>query len=303
MTQHPTHSVEELNANGQPHLVQGLVDDEISLLDVLIFLKNSYKLIVLFGFVGLALSGIFIVFIPNVYEASAQIQMAQISLNNNNNNNNMNPLGINIEEPALLISRLGSPTSFSASVIEACGKQNDANSSAALTKSIKLSTVKGLNNIVEVRTYGPTSEKAYACANAIFELIKFSQAQILAPYLEEAQKHLAADQLRLAKAQNLVTGADKSGAAMSAAYLSNRDEIKYLLDEITALQNMVSSSQSRATRLVSPIYASDNPVAPKKRIALLVGLLGGLFLGLLIALGRQMWAKLKSQNNEAGGVL
>ena len=61
--------------------------------------------------------------------------------------------------------------------------------------------------------------------------------------------------------------------------------------------------QYRATRLVSPIYASDNPVAPKKRIALLVGLSGGLLMGLLIALGRQIWAKLKSQNNEAGKVL
>jgi uncharacterized protein involved in exopolysaccharide biosynthesis len=63
---------------------------------------------------------------------------------------------------------------------------------------------------------------------------------------------------------------------------------------------MLSSSQSRATRLVSPIYASDNPIAPKKRIALAAGLLGGLFLGLLIALAQRMLASIKSQ---AGGHL
>ena len=256
-------------------------------------------MIILFGCVGLALSGIFIAFIPKVYQASAQIQMAQIGPNNNNNNN-MNPLGINIEEPALLISRLSSPTSFSASAIEACGKQNDANPGAALANSIKLSAVKGLNNLVELKTYGPTPDKAYACTNAIFELIKFSQAQILAPYAEEAQTRLAADRLRLAKAQDLVAKADKSGAAMSAVYLSSRDEIKYLLDEIAALQNAAMSTQSRSTRLVAPIYASDTPITPKKRLWALGGLLGGLFLGLLIALSRQMLVKLRSQ---ADGVL
>ena len=122
----------------------------------------------------------------------------------------------------------------------------------------------------------------------------------MAPYLEEAQTRLAADQLRLAKVQDLVTKADKSGAAMSAAYLSSRDEIKYLLDEITALQTVTMSSQSRATRLVAPIYVSDTPATPKKRLWILGGGLGGLFLGLLIALSRQMLVKLKSH---MGGVL
>jgi LPS O-antigen subunit length determinant protein (WzzB/FepE family) len=150
---------------------------------------------------------------------------------------------------------------------------------------------------------GPTSEAASICAQAIFELIKTSQAQIQAPYLEEAQTRLTEDGIRLDQAKVLVAKADKSGAAMSAVYLSACDEIKYLLNEITTLQNVVSGGQYRATRLVSPIYASDNPVAPKKRIALLVGLSGGLLMGLLIALGRQIWAKLKSQNNEAGKVL
>ena len=302
MTQHPTYSVEGLNVNGQPHLAQGLVDDEISLIDILRFLKIAYKTILVFGVLGLGVAIAYLVITPNRFEAVAQIQMAQIGSNNNNNNNNnnMNPLGINIEEPALLISRLSSPTSFSASAIEACGKQNDANPGAALANSIKLSAVKGLNNLVELKTYGPTPDKAYACTNAIFELIKFSQAQILAPYAEEAQTRLAADRLRLAKVQDLVAKADKSGAAMSAAYLSSRDEIKYLLDEMTALQNVAISSQSRSTRLVAPIYASDTPITPKKRLWALGGLLGGLFLGLLIALSRQMISKLKSQ---AGALL
>ena len=221
----------------------------------------------------------------------------------NNNNNNLNSLGVNIEEPALLIARLSSPSSFSAGAIAACGQQAQSNSALAAVQTIKLTPIKGISNVVELKTVGPTSEAASICAQAIFELIKTSQAQIMAPFIEEAQTRLAEDGIRLDQAKALVAKADKSGAAMSAAYLSTRDEIKYLLDEITTLQNVVSGGQYRATRLVSPIYASDNPVAPKKRIALLSGLLGGLLLGLLIALGRQMWTKLESQHNEASKVL
>ncbi|MBT8556443.1 hypothetical protein G6663_03940 [Polynucleobacter paneuropaeus] len=280
---------------------------EISLLDILRFLKSAYKTILVFGALGLAIAIAYLVITPNRFEAVAQIQMAQTSGANNNinniNNNNLNSLGINVEEPALLIARLSSPSSFSAGVIAACGQQAQSNPALATAQTIKLAPIKGISNVVELKTVGPTSEAASICAQAIFELIKTSQAQIQAPYLEEAQTRLTEDGIRLDQAKALVAKADKSGAAMSAVYLSACDEIKYLLNEITTLQNVVSGGQYRATRLVSPIYASDNPVAPKKRIALLVGLSGGLLMGLLIALGRQIWAKLKSQNNEAGKVL
>jgi LPS O-antigen subunit length determinant protein (WzzB/FepE family) len=280
--------------------------DEISLLDILRFLKGAHKIILVFGVLGLAIAIAYLVITPDRFEAVAQIQMAETSSanNNNNNNNNLNSLGVNIEEPALLIARLGSPSSFSAGAIAACGQQAQSNSALATAQSIKLAPIKGVSNVVELKTVGPTPEAASTCAQAIFELIKTSQAQIQAPYLEETQTRLVEDKSRLDQAKALVARADKSGAAMSAAYLSTRDEIKYLLDEITTLQNVVSGGgQYRATRLVSPIYASDNPVAPKKRIALLAGLSGGLLLGLLIALGRQMWTKLESQHNEASKVL
>ncbi len=292
---------------------------EISLLDILRFLKSAYKTILVFGALGLAIAIAYLVITPNRFEAVAQIQMAQtsgannnninnnININNNNNNinnNNLNSLGINVEEPALLIARLSSPSSFSAGVIAACGQQAQSNPALATAQTIKLAPIKGISNVVELKTVGPTSEAASICAQAIFELIKTSQAQIQAPYLEEAQTRLVEDKSRLDQAKALVAKADKSGAVMgAAAYLSTRDEIKLLSDQMALLQDLISFSQSHVTRLVSPIYAGDNPVAPKKRIALLAGLLGGLLLGLLIALGRQMWTKLESQHNEASKVL
>ena len=223
--------------------------------------------------------------------------MAQISAANNNN---LNPLGINIEEPSLLIARLSQPTSFALQVLRSCGIDEGISPGSTLAKSIKLSIPKGVVNVVELKTFGSSPQVAQACGEAIFELIKATQAQIVAPYIEEAKIKLADDQERLEKARDLVAKADKSGSAMGAVYLSTRDEIRFLLDEITALKNVVTSNQSRATRLIAPIYASDTPIAPKKRVVLATGLFGGLVLGLMLALARQMWIKLKADMQGQG---
>jgi LPS O-antigen subunit length determinant protein (WzzB/FepE family) len=279
-----------LNASGAAEA------SEISLLDILRFLKGAYKTICFFGALGLVAAIIYLVVTPKQYEASVQITMAQIGATNNN----INPLGVNIEEPALLILRLSSLTSFTPEVIAACGLQDQANASVSLSKSIKLTPAKGVASVVELKTFGGTPQAARACALGVFDLIKTTQAQIVAPYIEEAKVKLADDEERLQNAKDLVARSDKSGSAMSASYFATRDEIRYLLDEITALKNVVTSNQKRVTRMVAPIYASDAPIAPKKRMVLAAGLFGGLFLGLLLALARQMVLKLKSAS---GGVL
>ena len=274
--------------------------DEISLIDILRFLKGAYKVIIIFGLIGMALSIAYLAMTPNQYEASVQITMARIGAANNNNNNNISPLGVNIEEPALLVSRLSYPTSFTPQTIAACDLQDQSNAGVSLGKSIKLTVPKGVASVVELKTFGGTPQVAQDCALGVFDLIKTTQAQIVAPYIEEAKVQLANDEERLQKARDLVAGSDKSGAAMSASYLLTRDEIRYLLDEITALKNVVAINQNRVTRMVAPIYVSDTPIAPKKHMVLAAGLFGGLFLGLLISLARQVVLKLKSA---AGGVL
>lgn len=266
-------------------------DSDISLLDIVLFLKGASRLIAITGLSGLAISVAYLFASPKKYEAFAQIAMAQISPARDN----LNPLGINIEDPSLLVLRLSQPTSFPPQVLSSCGMDGGVNSGVVLSKSIQLAQRKGVVNVVELKTFGKSPDIASACAQAIFEFIKITQAQIVAPYIEEAKIKLADDEGRLVKAKDLVAKADKPGSAMGAAYLSTRDEIRFLLDEITDLQNLVTSNQSRATRLVAPIYVSDTPIGPKKPMVLLAGLFGGLLLGLLLALGSLMWLRFKSE--------
>ena len=267
-------------------------EDEISLLDILLFLKRSWKTIVAFGAIGLVIAAIFLLTLPKQYQAIAQIQMAQVA---NIASNNISPLGVNIEEPSLLIARMSFPTSFTSDEITQCGLDGKESAASILAKSIILSQPKGITNVVELKIVANNPEYAQKCASAIFNLIKTSQEKIVSPYIAEAKIKLADDEIRLTKAKDLVLKADKSGSLMSAAYLSTRDEIRYLLDEITALQNFVASNTNRATRLVAPIYIHETTNSTKKQVILAIGLMVGIFTGLLIALFRQVIAKLKKQ--------
>jgi capsular polysaccharide biosynthesis protein len=269
-------------------------EDEISLKDIVDFLVESWKAIILTGLLGLVGSIAYLWVTPNQYQATAQIQMAQI--NANSNNNNTNPLGVNIEDPNLLMARLKLPTTYSAQEIKLCGFESSANPSETLSASAKFSAVKGVGSMIELKINRDNKETAIACAKSLFENIKASQNEIIKPYTEEAKTLLVNYQDRLTNSQSLVSRADKSGAALSAAYLANRDEVKFLTEEILRLNTFITTAETRQAKLVSPIYASDVPVAPKKKIALIAGLFAGLFLGLLLMLGKRGYKAYKASN-------
>ena len=268
---------------------------DISLLDILEFLKSAWKTIAAFAVLGLIGAITYLVVTPPMFEATAQIRMAQIS-----QVNPANPFGTNVEDPISLIARMQFPTNYSELLIRSCGYQDRPQAALALSKAAKLSIPKGVSNTVELKILAPSQQLAASCAQAIFTQIAQMQEQFSQVFVEEAKLKLAADNERIEAARKLIARADQSGSAMSAAYLSARDELTYFLTDRERMLDLINSAKSRSTRLDSPIYASDKPVSPKKAISLAAGLLGGLFLGLLIALGRKVLGKLKS---EARGAL
>ncbi len=261
-------------------------DDEISLKEIIDFLIESWKTIAGVGVLGLLGAVAFILVTPSQYEAAAQIQMAQVSISNNNSN----PIGANVEDPNTLIARMKLPTAFSEKEVQACKLEKSKFPTEQLASSVvKLSAIKGVASLMELKIRGESKQAALTCAQAIFENIKDSQHDILKPYIKEAKTLLLKYQVRLNDTQSVIDRADKSGQVLSAAYLSNRDELKFLSEEVIRLNAIIVSSEMRYTRLVSPIYASDKPVSPKKTLSLVLGLLAGVFLGLLYVLVRKAW--------------
>ena len=269
--------------NRNPQIVEAK-EDEISLLDIVLFLKNEYQFIIGFALLGLLGTALYVWTVPNQYEVTGQIRMAQIA---NVNNNNASPLGINIEEPNALVARMALPTSYTKETIALCGLAEEKDAGALLARKVKLSLPKGLGGSVDLEIRDASKEVAEACANAIYEFVKTSQAQLVVPYIEEASKKLVIEKERLSRATQFIAKADKLGTAVSAAYLATRDEIRYLLDQISNLEAIIDGNESRAARLVAPIYVKE--ASPKMLISPLHGLLLGGFLGLLLAVARKWY--------------
>ena len=264
---------------------QGKINDlGISLLDILIFLKRWYKLITFFGLLGFVASFGYLLTIPKLYQASAQIQMAQISATSGT----LNPLGVNVEEPALLILRFSSPTSYTDEVSKLCGLDPAKDSKAILSQLVKMSTQKSLPTVVDLKITGTSPEASIACGQAILELIKTTQAQITKPYIEEAKLRLSQSQERINNIRDSIRIANDHTPVMGSYQPLTRDEYRSLLDETYFLKNYIASNENRGARLVAPFYVSDDPSVPKRRNVLLAGLVIGLFLGLLIAFVRQI---------------
>lgn len=275
--------------NHHTRISQG--DSEISLSNILHHLIKAWKMVVIAVLVGLALSITYLAITPKQYEAVSQIIVAQIGAANSS----ISPVGINIEEPSFLIARMSMPTSFTTQAIEVCGFQNKAEAATILSKSIKLRIIKDVSNLVELKTFGSSPQAAERCNSAIFELIKITQSQSAVQYIADIKSKLDDDVERLTRAREFLSKADKSGTAMNAAYISTRDEIGFLLNEITALKNVIGTNDNRITRLVAPVYASEIPVSPMKRNVLAYGLFGGLLLALLIVMARIMISSLKGK--------
>jgi uncharacterized protein involved in exopolysaccharide biosynthesis len=263
------------------------IEDEISLKDIVDFLIESWKTIFAAGVLGLLGAVTYIVVTPNQYEATAQIQMAQLSSGG--------ITGANLEDPNLLIARMKMPSTYDQAAIATCGYEGKPNAAQSISKMIKISLIKGTQT-VELKVQGLSPQEATQCAESILRIIKDSQKAIAEPIIDEAKAKLLKYSQLLQEAQSFIVKADKSNSSMSAAYLSTRDQIKFLTDETIRLNDLIVSANSRQTKLVSPIYSPANKVSPKRAIALIAGLFAGLFFGLLLMLGKRGYKAYKVSN-------
>lgn len=257
-------------------------EDEISLKDVIHFFAISWKSILSFSLVGLVIALIFIFTATPRYEGIAQVQMSQLAPKGSGNSSSPN-----IEDPALLIERFKLPSTYTVEEVNACGLQGSdffwgyEDPREKLAKSVvKMYHPKGLN-IVEIKTKSKTVAIAQSCINALVDRVRVTQNEIKAPFLQEARQKITIYQKQLEVSKNIIARADNSSGTLTVSYLVAREEIKFLQDAIMNLENFIASGETGKAKLVSPIYVSNEPIFPKKILSIFVGLMVGLFTGIL----------------------
>jgi capsular polysaccharide biosynthesis protein len=256
------------------------LEGEVHFKDIVDFLLESWKLIAVFGVIGVFCSVIFLGITPNQYEAKAYVRMAELV-------NYVESSGVgknyrNVEDPGLLIARLQMPTTYSIKEIKACNLDQVKMPRETLVGMLKISSVKGVDSVVELKVRVRSKGSANDCLSAVFEVIRESQNQIIERFIEQKKILLKKYDLRLQGANQLILEGGKLAASVNTAYVVNQNKYEHWFDQVIRLEGLIAESELHKTKLISPIYASELPVYPSKKLTLTLGLLTGFFCGFLI---------------------
>jgi len=273
-------------------------DDEISLIDILIFLIASGKNIVKSTLFCLALGGAYYLSVPKMYEATATITMATVA-------------GDPVEAPAVLLEKMKLPLYFAPATLQACGSDGQLNSQAKFVDKIKPAINKSAP-FVSFATQAQSTQEAKACLSAVIAEVNSNQAEIAKPLIDQKKQKLTqlSDQLKLGEnmAKNFPTTKSNSGSSdtqfsartlVRTSTLANATEMNDLRKEINNLESSLIPPQTQPLSLVTPLYAPEVSINKRPLFTLGLSLVLGVFLGLLVTGVMRLVPEIRRQMREA----
>jgi hypothetical protein len=273
-------------------------DDEISLIDIILFLQASFSNIVKSLVVCLLAGGIYYFSIPKMYEASAAFEMATVA-------------GEPVETPAALLEKMKLPLYFSPATLQACGTDSELNSRSKFVDKIKPNINKSAP-MVSFVTEAPSSQEAKACLNAAIADVSSKQDAIVNPFIQMKKQKLnqLSEQLKTAEEIRKGLTFPKNDKNLNDTHLNvnyllvtliklNADEINDLRSQISSLKFDLNESKTRPTTLLSSVYSTEVSVNKRPLFALGLCLALSVFLGLLVTGVQRVVPEIRRHMQEA----
>lgn len=256
-------------------------NDEIELKDIIEFARENFKLIAATTLVAVALSLVYLMVTPKKYEGSLLLQMAQQG-------------EAVIEAPVKLAVRLRYATSYTEAVTMACGFESLGAVGDNLGGMLKTSVLKLVPNVLELKLRATSPEEVSQCSAALSMMIAKQQHDLM-------EEHLIGKRATLEMLQQLETTHSKQLQYARKAemgdygFLVIMDKLSSLRTRIAALQEELQPTNLQSAKVLVPLNITPYPVFPNKKITLIIGLLGGVFLGVMFALIRNVVRKFKAK--------
>ncbi len=274
------------------------IDDEISLIDILLFLKASVRNVITSSIVCLLIGSAYYFAMPKMYEATATIQMAIVA-------------GEAVETPAVLLEKIKLPLFFSATALQACGSDGDLSSHTKFADKLK-PTLNKSAPLISLSAQARSTQEARICLDAVISEIQKSQNELAKPVIEQKKQKIAqlSNQLKLAedmaksfpttKYNNSATEAQFSARTLVMSHsLVIATEISDLRSKINALENDLIPPRTQPPSLAAPIYAPEVSNNKRPMFTLGLSLALGVFLGLLITGALRLVQEIRRQMQEA----
>lgn len=166
---------------------------EISLADVYFFLKNGWKALLIFSFIGLFIGLITAFLLPVKYQASALIEVASVAKKNIESGTVM---ATSVEPVSVLVEKMKSPTYYSEATLEACGLNILPDSSKLLVDALKPMVARG-SPFVAVQFRASSPAEAIRCLDHVLHDVVIHQGQIASPLMNNIEVMLSSASLEL----------------------------------------------------------------------------------------------------------
>jgi LPS O-antigen subunit length determinant protein (WzzB/FepE family) len=268
-------------------------DDAMSLADVLQFLSEAWKTVAGTAVLSTGLGLVAAFVLPEKFEASALVEPAKV-------------LGGYIETSSVLAEKMRSPTYYSTATLDTCAYSGKRNARREFVKDLK-PQVSRQSAFVSIGMKAASPELARQCLAAVLEDVKREQADQMVQRIAVAKARLKREEERLVLAERVMNSisdrtveqarrsAGASGSEVAGSTLvfvatqAKQAEITSLKNGVDQLAMELAEPQTRQANLPTPIFSPDEKEEPKRLLILVGACLGGLMLGLLVALGRKAY--------------
>lgn len=262
--------------------------DELSLLDILDFLREEAGMILATGGAATLLGLAAAFLLPEKFVGSALLEPARV-------------LGNAIEPPAVLAEKMRSPTYYAPSTLAACGFAGKRNAAQEFVKELG-PKVGRQSAFVSVDVKLASTDMVRQCLNAVADDVKKEQTLLAAQQIAVAKERLKREQEKLAVAENFMNsmsskmidvlrksaGFEVTGSTfVFMNMLGKQSEIASLKSSIDTLSMQLSEPQTKPAGLAVPMDIPEVKVEPKRALIAAASLAAGLFLGLLVAVARR----------------
>jgi hypothetical protein len=273
-------------------------DDEISLIDILLFLKACGGNIVKSTLVSLLAGGVYYFSVPKMYEATVTIELARVA-------------GELVQAPAVLLEKMKLPLYLSPATLQSCRLDDGLSSQTNFVDKLKPSINKSAP-IVSFVIQAPSTQEAKACLSAVIVEVSNKQDAIAKPVLEQKKQELNRLSAQLKVAEEIGKSLSPSRInnnptdTQATTYLAimiltktNVAEINHLRSQISSLELELIEPKTRPISLASSVYSSEVSVNKRPLFTLGLCLALGVFLGLLVTGVQRVVPEIRRQFREA----
>jgi LPS O-antigen subunit length determinant protein (WzzB/FepE family) len=291
--------------------------EQLNIWEVLHVLRSQWRWPIVGALCGALIGFLIYLVLPPKFEATVVISPARVGSLVISATGNSLVQGSEPESAALMIERFKQPSFYSATIRERCHVRDEPSYQMGMAKDLNANIVKLPNptlqslSLAKLSWNADSPTTAHDCLTAIVQVVTEVQNTIAAPVMAKlaAQRKITQDQLNLYMSDlaklEAKNGNNKEGLANNFNQIVIADKsAQNLRESLTAIRKQLGEEEAQLSepytqpvKQLEAIYAAPEPVITAK-LAILIGVLAGLFLGGFALLLKLSMGRYQSESSD-----